>query len=77
METAKLFANGRSQAVRLPKPFRMPGGEVYIKKIDDIVLLIPKGDPWKHFVAGLDRFSDDYMQDGRKQGKTQVRESLQ
>ena len=32
METAKLFMNGRSQAVRLPKEFRFDGDEVYIKK---------------------------------------------
>ena len=32
MKTAKLFKNGQSQAVRLPKEFRMSGSEVYIKK---------------------------------------------
>ncbi len=32
METAKLFFNGRSQAIRLPKAFRLEGNEVYIKK---------------------------------------------
>ena len=31
-KTAKLFANGRSQAVRLPVPFRFEGDEVYIRK---------------------------------------------
>jgi antitoxin VapB len=40
METAKLFTNGRSQAVRLPKAFRFEGSEVYIKKVDGGVLLI-------------------------------------
>ena len=38
METAKLFINGRSQAVRLPKAFRFDGNEVYIKKISGGVL---------------------------------------
>ena len=42
METAKLFANGRSQAVRLPKDYRFEGTEVYIKKVPEGVLLIPK-----------------------------------
>ena len=41
METAKLFMNGRSQAVRLPKEFRFNGDEVYIKKVGDAVVLIP------------------------------------
>jgi len=42
METAKLFTNGRSQAVRLPKTYRFEGKEVYIKKVSAGVLLIPK-----------------------------------
>ena len=42
MEKAKIFMNGRSQAVRLPKKFRFKGSEVYIKKTEEGVLLIPK-----------------------------------
>ncbi|MBR0105262.1 MAG: AbrB/MazE/SpoVT family DNA-binding domain-containing protein, partial [Firmicutes bacterium] len=42
METAKLFENGRSQAVRLPKKFRFSGEEVYINHIGKAVILIPK-----------------------------------
>ena len=42
MDTAKIFSNGRSQAVRIPKAFRFEGDEVYIKKTPDGVLLIPK-----------------------------------
>ena len=47
MDTAKIFINGRSQAVRLPKAYRFEGKEVYIKKVSDGVLLIPKDrSPW-------------------------------
>jgi len=42
MKTAKLFKNGRSQAVRLPKEFRFSGDEVGIKKVGSTVLLCPK-----------------------------------
>lgn len=42
METAKLFINGRSQAVRLPKEFRLQGKEVFIKKTGVGILLLPK-----------------------------------
>lgn len=42
MKTAKIFKNGRSQAVRLPLEFRFDGSEVYIKKTDEGVLLISK-----------------------------------
>ncbi len=41
MKKAKLFANGRSQAVRLPKEFRMPGTEVYIERRGQEVVLRP------------------------------------
>ncbi|RQD56039.1 MAG: AbrB/MazE/SpoVT family DNA-binding domain-containing protein, partial [Desulfonatronovibrio sp. MSAO_Bac4] len=42
MDTAKLFFNGRSQAVRLPKAYRFEGKEVYIKKVSQGILIIPK-----------------------------------
>jgi antitoxin VapB len=44
--TAKLFRNGRSQAVRLPKEFRFEGDEVYVKREGESLVLIPKNDPW-------------------------------
>jgi antitoxin VapB len=61
METAKLFMNGRSEAVRLPKNCRFKSDEVYIKKVGDLVLLIPKDKAWEVFLQSLDGFSDDFM----------------
>lgn len=61
MNTAKLFKNGRSQAVRLPKPFRFQGTEVYIKRIGRIVILISKDEPWESFIESLSEFSEDFM----------------
>jgi antitoxin VapB len=61
MKTARLFSNGRSQAVRLPKEYRFKGEDVYIKKFDNIIMLIPKDDPWAPLVNSLDKFSDDFM----------------
>jgi antitoxin VapB len=46
MQTAKLFKNGRSQAVRLPKEFRFEGEEVYVKRVPGGVVLLSKDDPW-------------------------------
>jgi antitoxin VapB len=74
MKTAKLFQNGRSQAVRLPKEFRFSGEQVFIKKAGDAVLLLPYEEPWKTLFDSLDQFSDDYM-DVRIQPE-QVREAL-
>ena len=75
MQTAKLFTNGRSQAVRLPKECRLPGNDVYIKKFENIVIIMPKDDPWASLVDSLERFSDDYM-DEREQPRNQKREAL-
>ena len=46
MQTAKLFKNGRSQAVRLPKEFRFDGDEVYVKRVAGGVVLLAKNNPW-------------------------------
>ena len=53
METAKIFENGRSQAVRLPKKFRFDENEVYVQKLGDAVILIPKDASWLTFLNGL------------------------
>ena len=76
MMTAKLFENGRSQAVRLPKECRFDADEVAINKIGDIVILMPKGNKWSGFLNSLEMFSDDFMSDGREQPETQKREEL-
>lgn len=73
METAKLFKNGRSQAVRLPKEFRFEGNEVYIKKVGDSVLLIPYHAPWNTLLDSLKLFSADFMEK-REQPLAQDRE---
>lgn len=61
MDTAKIFVNGRSQAVRLPKEYRFDENDVFIKKIDDIVILIPRDKVWKTFRSSLNKFSDDLL----------------
>ena len=63
MTTAKLFMNGRSQAVRLPQEFRFEGKEVYVKRVGRNVILIPKDDPWESLITSLNQFSDDFMSD--------------
>jgi len=62
VDTAKLFKIGPSQAVRLPEEYALPGDEVYIKWIGEIVMLMVKtDDPWRPFVESLDMFSDDFL----------------
>jgi antitoxin VapB len=77
MDTAKLFKNGRSQAVRLPKAYSFSGEEVYIKRIDGVVILIPKDkDPWQPLIDSLNKFSDDFFDFRRDQGKFEKREPI-
>ena len=67
MDTAKLFLNGRSQAVRLPKAFRMPGKIVKIHREGRRVILEPVDENWDALEASLSQFSDDFMEEGREQ----------
>ena len=76
METAKIFENGRSQAVRLPKKFRFDTDEVIVQKLGDAVILVPKDRLWDTFLEGLSDFTDDFFADGRMQGVPEERESL-
>jgi antitoxin VapB len=75
MRTAKLFKNGRSQAVRLPKEFRFDGTQVFVKKVGNMVVLIPEQGSWQTLFDSLDQFSDDFMET-RNQPEQQVREGL-
>lgn len=75
MKTAKIFQNGQSQAVRLPKEFRFSGEEVYIKKSGDTVILIPKKNPWEGLRKSLSMFTSDFMEE-RDHSLPQERESL-
>jgi antitoxin VapB len=75
MKTAKLFKNGQSQAVRLPKEFRFKGTKVYIKKMGNAVMLIPYQDSWQPLFDSLNEFSDDFMED-RTQPEEQIREDI-
>jgi antitoxin VapB len=62
MQTAKLFLNGRSQAIRLPKAFRFKGAEVYIKKVSDGVLLMPKDKTvWDVWEKNLNKYDTPFM----------------
>ena len=61
VETAKLFTNGKSQAVRLPKQFCFDGSEVYIRKEGDEVILSAKKPSWDAFFNAPSAFGDDFL----------------
>lgn len=66
-QTAKLFWSGRSQAVRLPKEFRMTGDEVRIRKHGEAVILEPIAMDWRWLDDIAGSFSDDFFAGGRNQ----------
>jgi antitoxin VapB len=76
MNTAKIFINGRSQAIRLPKEYRFKDDEVYINKIDDIVVIMPKNKKMASLMTIINKFTDDFM-DERNQPAVQAREKFQ
>jgi antitoxin VapB len=76
VKIAKLFQNGQSQAVRLPKEFRFEDDHVFIKKSGNVVMLIPAKSSWDSLFNSLDKFSDDFMPEERKQPKHQKRKSF-
>lgn len=63
MKSAKLFRNGQSQAVRLPREMRFEGDHVFVKKAGKIVLLIPPSGTWDGFLESLSLFTDDFMRE--------------
>jgi len=75
MKKAKLFRNGQSQAVRLPKEFRFPGKEVFIKQQGNAVVLIPEEKSWETLIESTKNFTDDFMAD-RNQPPMQDRETI-
>jgi len=75
MKTAKIFQNGQSQAVRLPKEYRFDDKEVYIKKSGQVVYLIPMTDSWEILFDSLKKFSKDFMAE-RVQPEQDQRESF-
>ena len=65
---AKLFRNGRSQAVRLPREFRFEGKEVRVRRVAEGVLLQPMITDVKEWFAAMDRIGGDPLfKGGRKQ----------
>lgn len=75
-ETAKIFTNGGSQALRIPKEFRYDTNEVMVNRIGNIMIVTPKNNKWSGLLQSLDMFTDDFMADGRGKLPAQEREEL-
>jgi len=75
MKIAKVQQRGDEQLVVLTENFQMLGDEVYVKRVNNTIVLIPKNDHWLPLWDSLILFSEDFMTT-RFQPKSQVREDL-
>jgi antitoxin VapB len=73
MKTAKVFKSGNSQAVRIPKEFHLEGQEVEIRRKGDSLMLRPRKRSWAALFESLDKFTEDFMVEGRRQPPPQKR----
>jgi antitoxin VapB len=65
---ARIFMHGRSQAVRLPRAFRLPGDRVRVRRVGNSIVLEPLVTDLDSWFAELDRFADvPFMEGGRLQ----------
>jgi antitoxin VapB len=77
MDTAKIFINGRSQAIRLPKAYRFEGKEVYIKRTSEGVLLIPKDNSiWDVWEKNLNKYEEPFIENRNQPESQQERAGL-
>ena len=77
MKSAKLFKNGESQAVRLPKEFRFSGDEVFIKRVGNAVVLLPKARSWDTLLESLEKFPPDFMTNREQPAEADHREPFE
>lgn len=73
---AKVFKNGASQAIRLPKEFRFDDNEVYIKRVGSAILVFPKSKAWDLMEQAIGQFTDDFMRERNQPEKSDEREPL-
>lgn len=73
VKTAKVFKSGNSQAVRIPKEFHLDAEEVEIRRRGKALVLEPRKRSWTPLFDSLDKFTDDFMGEGRKQPPLQKR----
>jgi antitoxin VapB len=73
MAVAKVFRTGRSQAIRLPKEFRVDSDTVHLKRTAEGFLVITK-DPWEIFFEGVDQLSDKFLAGERVQPPLESRD---
>ena len=65
--TAKVFKNGRSQAIRLPREFRVAGSEVHLRRVPGGILIVER-DPWEGCLEACRELSNEFFAAVEKRG---------
>lgn len=65
MSITRTFMSGRSQAIRIPKEYRLPDEDIFVNRVGDTVTLTPVSKLRETFTQSLRLFSDDFMAEGR------------
>ena len=73
MKNAKVFKSGNSQAIRLPKEHRLDVDSVQINKIGNLLVLIPKDNPWANFIDGVNEADEFPNIDNKRLGLKKVK----
>ena len=76
MSMTRPFMSGHSQAVRIPKEYRLPDEDVFVNRIGNTVTLTPKSMLWDSFEHGMQMFTDDFMAEGRTEEMESERAEL-
>jgi antitoxin VapB len=76
MQTVKIIKNGGSQAIRLPRLYRIKGKEAYVKKVPEGILLMEKNDVWTAFENCLEDFPSNFLA-ARRKPRNQIRRILE
>ena len=77
MDTAKVFWSGRSQAVRLPRAYRVDGSEVRIRRRGQAIVLEPVPDSWEWLDALAGELDEDFVSAAREQPDATERPGLE
>lgn len=75
IETIEIKNESGFQALRIPESFKINDDKVYLKRMGNVLYIIPYHDPWQVLVDSLEKFTPDFMEN-REQYLNDKRESL-
>ncbi len=76
IEAVDIQNNAAGQAIQIPDEFKINDDKVYLKKIGDVLYIIPFHSPWKSMYDSLENFPADFMEERNQPKEQQIRESF-